>query len=201
MIAASVLYAVAFLLFLLIYVVIYRPLYSHPFPGDMIDLIPAVSTVGLAELERWVSEEMSNLIAQKLTPREQRIAERRRRQMIADRLAPVEANARLILAFTRQQARILRSKPPGPRSERDRLMEQLFECAQYCCLVLNFAKISRMFMPWDTRRLIQFHRQIVMNDVREFLLLFLQLSATYGEYCRENLLAALDVWELAEETR
>ena len=201
MIVASVLYAVAFLVFLLIYFGIYRPLFSHSFPGDMIDVIPAVSTVGLAELGRWVSEEMSSFMAQRLTPREQRMARRRRRKIIADRLAPVEANAKLIFAFTRQQVRILRSKPPGPRSERDRLMEQLFQHAQYCCLLLTFAKASRIFMPWDTHRLIKFHRDIVMNEIRELLLLFLNLSATYGEHYRENLLAALDVWELAEETR
>lgn len=199
MIVAGTVYLVAFLIFLLIYVGIYRPLYSHPFPGEIVDVIPAVSAISLAELERWVSEEMSDIMAQRLTPREQRIARRRRRQVIAERLAPVEANARLLLAFTRHQVRSTRSKPPGPRSERDRLMEVLFERAQYCCLLLTFAKVSRAIMPWDTQRLIKFHREMVMNEVRELLLLFLKLSATYGGHCRENLLAALDVWELAEE--
>lgn len=189
------------LAFVVLYLALYRPLYSHPYPGELLDVIPAVWSMNLAELERWVSEEMSKLLAQKLTPRGQRMAERRRRKMIAERLAPVEANARLILAFTRQQVRVLRSKPLGPRSERDRLIEQLFDRAQYCCLLLNFAKASRIFMPWDTRRLIQFHRKIVTNEVPELLRLFLKLSGTYGEYCRENLLAALDVWELAEEMR
>jgi hypothetical protein len=185
--------------FSLLYFALYRPLYSHPYPGEIVDVIPAVLTINLLELERWVSEEMSDLMAQKLTPREQRKARRRRRQMIADRLAPVEANAKLLLAFTRHQVRSIRSRPPGPRSERDRLMEDLCERAQYCCLLLTFAKASRTFMPWDTQRLITFHREIVRNEVRELLLLFLKLSETYGEYCRENLLAALDVWELAEE--
>jgi hypothetical protein len=194
---ASVLLALAFSL---LYFALYRPLYSHPYPGEIVDVIPAVSTVGLAELERWVSEEMSNLMAQRLTPKEQRMASRRRRHIIADRLVPVEANAKLLLAFARHQVRSMRSKPPGPRSERDRLMEQLFERAQYCCLLLTFAKATRILMPWDTRRLIKFHREIVTNEVRQLLLLFLKLSGTYGEYCRENLLAALDVWELAEET-
>lgn len=185
--------------FSLLYFALYRPLYSHPYPGEIVDVIPAVLTINLLELERWVSEEMSDLMAQKLTPREQRIARRRRRQVIADRLVPVEANARLLLAFTRHQVRSMRSKPPGPRSERDRLMEDLFERSQYCCLLLTFARASRIFMPWDTQRLITFHREIVRNDVRELLLLFLKLGGTYGEYCRDNLLAALDVWELAEE--
>lgn len=194
---------VAFLLLVLalslLYFAIYRPLYCHPFPGEIVDVIPVVSAVSLAELERWVSEEMSDLMAQRLTLREQRLARRRRRRLIAERLAPVEANARLVLAFTRYQVRAIRSKPPGPRSERDQLMEVLFERAQYCCLLLTFAKASRAILPWDTQRLIKFHREMVMNDVRELLLLFLKLSATYGGHCRDNLLAALDVWELAEE--
>lgn len=199
-----IIFFVAFLLLVLalslLYVAVYRPLYSHPFPGEFVDIIPAVSPLSLVELERWVSQEMSDLMAQKLTPREQRIAKRRRRQMISERLAPFEENARLVLAFTRYQVRSTRSKPPGPRSERDRLMEMLFERAQSCCLLLTFAKASRTLLPWDTQRLIKFHREIVMNDVREFLRLLLKLSSTYGEYCRENLLVALDVWELAEET-
>jgi hypothetical protein len=199
MIVACVACLLLALAFSLLYFALYRPLYSHPYPGEIVDVIPAVSTINLLELERWVSEEMSDLMVHKLTPREQRIARRRRRQMIADRLAPVEANARLLLAFTRHQVRSIRSRPPGPRSERDRLMEDLFERSQYSCLLLTFAKASRIFLPWDTRRLINFHREIVTNEVRELLLLFLKLSGTYGEYCRENLLAALDVWELAEE--
>lgn len=184
---------------LVVYFAIYRPLHSHPYPGEIVDVIPAVSSIRLVELERWVSEEMSDLMAQKLTPKELRLAMRRRRQMIAEQLIPVESNARLLLAFTRHQVRSIRSKPPGPRSERDRLMEDLFERAQYCCLLLTFAKASRIVMLWDTQRSIKFHREMVMNEVRELLLLFLKLSATYGEYCRDNLLAALDVWELAEE--
>jgi hypothetical protein len=187
------------LAFSLLYLALYRPLYAHPYPGEIVDVIPAVSTINLSELERWVSEEMSELMAQTLTPRGQRMASRRRRQMIADRLAPVEANAKLLLAFTRHQVRSIRSRPPGPRSERDRLMEDLFERSQYSCLLLTFAKASRLFLPWDTQRLIKFHREIVTNELRELLLLFLKLSGTYGEYCRDNLLAALDVWELAEE--
>lgn len=201
MIVICAAYGVALLIFVLIYFGIYNPLYSHPFPGDIIDVIPVVSTVNLAELERWVSEEMSNLLSETLTPKEQRMAKRRRCKMIAARLVPVEANAKLILAFTRQQVRVLRSKPPGPRSERDRLIEELFERAQYCCLLLTFAKATRILMPWDTRRLIHFHRQVVTNETRQLLFIFVQLSATYGERCRENLLAALDVWELADETR
>jgi len=188
------------LAFLLLYFILYRPLYSQPFPGEMLDVIAAVSNIRLVELERWVSEEMSDLMATKLTPRELRMARRRRRQMIADRLAPVEVNSRLFLAFARQQMKSVRSKPPGPRSERDRLMEELFERSQYCCLLLTFAKASRVFMPWDVQRQIKFHRETVVKEVRELLLLFLKLSATYGECCHDNLLAALDVWELADES-
>jgi hypothetical protein len=78
-------------------------------------------------------------------------------------------------------------------------MEELYERCQYCCMLLAFAKASRIVLAWDTQRLIKFHRAIVMNEIRAMLVLFLRLSATYGERCRENLLMALDVWELAED--
>jgi hypothetical protein len=198
--------------FSLIYFGFYRPLFSHPYPGEFNDVIPAVSNIRLAELERWVSEEMSTLIAGTLSPREQRLARRRRRQMISDRLAPAEANARLCLAFTRPQVRRLRSKPsecryarrhrasgvlPARRSERDRLLEELFERSQHCCLLLILAKVIRM-LPWDRERMIRFHRETVVREIREFLLVFVRFAGTYGDYQRDNLLACLDCWELDE---
>ncbi len=194
--AACVLIVLGFLLF---YFAIYRPLYSHPYPGELVDVIPMVSNVRLVELERLVSEEMSDLMIRTLTPREQRKARRGRRRAISDLLVPVEANARLCLAFTRPEVRLLRSKAPGPRSERDRLMEELFERSQYCCLLLTFAKATRTFLPWDVERMVRFHRETVMEEVRKVMLLFLKLGETYGDYCRENLLVALDAWELEEE--
>lgn len=199
--------------FSLVYFGLYRPLYSDPYPGDLVDMIPAVLNVRLAELERWVSEEMSVLLVGTLSPREQRLARRRRWQMISDRLAPAEANARLCLAFTRPQVKRLRSKPLecrygrrhrangvllARRPERDRLLEDLFEHAQYCCLLLTFAKAIRVFMPWDRERMIRFHRETVVREVREFLLVFLRFAGTYGDYQRDNLLACLDCWELDE---
>jgi hypothetical protein len=199
MIFLSAIYALAGLLFLVIYFGIYRPLYSAPFPGELLDVIPAVAGIRLAELERYVSEEMTVLMAESLTPREQRIARKRRRQVISAGLAPIEADARLCLAFSRPKVRQLRNQPPGPRSERDRLIEDLFEQAQYCCLLLTFAKVSRTLMPWDAGRMITFHREIVLKEVRRLLLVFLQLSGTYGEHHRSNLLACLDCWELDEE--
>lgn len=200
MIVACAAYLVAFVIFLLIYFGFYRPLFCQHFPGEINDLISVVPSIPLVELERWVSEEMSDLMVRKLTPKEQRKARNGRRKMIAERLIPVEMSATLVLAFTRQEVRSIRNRPPGPRSERDRLMESLFERSQHFCLMLTFAKATRLFMPWDTQRLIKFHREMVMNEVRDFLILFLKLSATYGELCRENLIAALDVWELAEES-
>jgi hypothetical protein len=190
-------YLLATIFFLLIYCAIYRPLHSYPYPGELVDVIPAVLNVRLAELERWVSDEMSVLIAGTLSPREQRLARRRRRRVISDRLVPVEGNARLCLAFTRQQMRCLRSKPPGPRSEHDRLLEDLFAHSQYCCLLLTFAKAIRL-LPWDRERMIKFHRETVVREVREFLLVFLKFAATHGDYQRDNLLACLDCWELEE---
>lgn len=193
---------VAFLLlgtfFALVYIALYRPLFSQPYPGQIVDVIPAVANVKLTELERWLSQELSNQIADKLTPREQRIARQQRRRIIGDRLAPVEANARLCLASLRPEVRMLRRKQPGPRSERDRLTESLFERSEYCCLLLTFARVSRVLMPWDVDRMITFHRDVVLQEVRQFLLAFLRLAGAYGEHRRENLLASLDCWELDE---
>ncbi|HXC43703.1 MAG TPA: hypothetical protein VNY51_09305 [Candidatus Dormibacteraeota bacterium] len=191
--------------FLLLYFGLYRPLYSHPYPGELADVISAVSNVRLVELERLVSEEMSARIAETLSPREQRLAKRNRSRAISDRLAPIEANASLCVAFARPQVRLLRRTRQGPkacrmrsRSERDRLLEELFKLAQDCCLLLIFAKAIRIFMPWDRERMIRFHRETVLPEVRDFLLVFLQYAATFGDYQRENLLAWLDCWELDE---
>ncbi len=207
-------YLLLILFFSVIYFGVYRPLHSHPYPGELVDVIPAVLNVRLVELERYVSEEMSALIAETLSPREQRLARRRRRQMISDRLAPAETNARLCVAFARPLVRRLQSKPPECRSrrrhhrasgevparssERDRLLEELFARSQYCCLLLTFAKAIRMFMPWERERMIRFHRETVVREVREFLLVFLRFAGTYGDYQRDNLLACLDCWELDE---
>jgi hypothetical protein len=185
--------------FAVVYLAIYRPLFSQPYPGEILDTIGVVANVRLTELELWVSKEMSDRITERLTPREQRIARRERRKIIAERLAPAESNARLCLASIGPEVRMLRGKPAGPRSERDRLMEELFEQAQYCCLLLTFAKVSRTLLPWDVDRMIRFHREVVLQEVRQLLLVFLRLTETYGHHYRENLLACLDCWELDEE--
>ena len=187
------------LVFLLVYLAIYRPLHSRAYPGEIVDAIPAVANVKLRELERWVSQELNDQIAERLTPREQRIARRELRKVIAERLAPAEANARLCLAAVRPEVRMLRGKPAGPRSERERLLEDLFEQSQYCCLLLTFAKASRTLLPWDVERMIRFHRDVVVIEVRQLFLLFLRLTSTYGDHHRSNLLACLDCWELDEE--
>jgi len=191
--------------FLLLYFWIYRPLYSRAFPGELADVISAVLNVKLVELERMVSEEMSTLIAETLSPREQRLAKRNRSRAISDRLAPIEANASLCVAFTRPQVRLLRNKRPGPQScrrrsqsERDRLLEELFKLSQDCCLLLIFVKAIRVLMPWDRERMIRFHRETVLPEVREFLRVFVEYAGTFGDCQRENLLAWLDCWELDE---
>lgn len=198
-------YLLVILLFALFYYTVYCPLYSHPCPGELTDVISAVSNVRLVELERLVSEEMSTLIAETLSPREQRLAKRNRSRMISDRLAPVEANASLCVAFARPQVRLLRRKRLGPKacrrraqSERDRLLEELFKHSQDCCLLLIFAKAIRMFMPWDRERMVRFHRETVLPEVRDFLRVFLQYAGTFGDCQRENLLTWLDCWELDE---
>jgi hypothetical protein len=191
--------------FLLLYFWLYRPLYSHPYPGELADVISTVSSVRLVELERMVSEEMSARIAETLSPKEQRLAKRNRSRAISDRLAPVEANASLCVAFTRPQVRLLRKKGPGrqacrrrSQSERDRLLEELFKLSQDCCLLLIFAKAIRVFMPWDRERMIRFHRETVLPEVRDFLRVFVEYAGTFGDCQRENLLTWLDCWELDE---
>jgi hypothetical protein len=198
---AAYLFLISF--FSLIYFGFYRPLFSHPYPGELADVISSVSSVRLVELERVVSEEMSARIAETLSPREQRLARRRRPQAISDRLAPVEANARLCVAFTRPQVRLLRKKGPRrqacrrrSRPERDRLLEELFKLSQDICLLLIFAKAVRVLMPWDRERMIRFHRETVLPEVRDFLCVFVQYAGTFGDCQRENLLTWLDCWEL-----
>ena len=199
MIVPCIAFVLVGIFFSVAYLAFYRPLHSRPYPGQILDVIPVVANVNLAELERWVSQEMSDQISERLTPREQRLARRERRKVIAEKLAPAEANARLCLASIRPEMRMIRGKPAGPRSERDRLTEDLFEQAQYCCLLLTFAKISRTLLPWDVERMVKFHRDVVLQEVRQLFLVFLRLTETYGEHHKSNLLACLDCWELDEE--
>jgi hypothetical protein len=162
-------------------------------------VIPVVSKVRLTELERWVSEEMTEHIATRLSLQEQRAIRRRRPRAIGERLAPFEANARLCLAFAKPQMRVLRRKPPGPRAERDRLTEELFERSKYCCQLLAFAKAVRTLMPWDSERMLQFHREVVVVELRELLRAFLKLAGSHAVYHRDALLNYLECWELSEE--
>lgn len=142
---------------------------------------------------------MTQLIRTTLSPKEQRLITRRRPRMIGWELEPFEANARLVLAFARPQMRVLRRKQPGPRSERDRLIEELFERSKYCCLLLIFAKVTRIFMRWDRERMLRFHRETVLMELRDMLAALLRLAGTYAEHYQDNLLAWLDCWELSEE--
>ena len=200
MIAPCAAYLVALFLFLLIYFGIYRPLFSCPYPGEIGDLIAAVQNVRFAELDRLLSEEMSDLMSRSLSPRDQRKARRRLRHAISIRMAAIEADVHLCLAFTRHEVLALRRKAPGPRTERDRLLEDVFEKAQSCSLVLAFAKANRVFLPWDQQRLLKFHRETVMEEVRELVRGFVKLSATYGEHRCENLIVALDAWDVIEDS-
>jgi hypothetical protein len=194
-----VLYLVASVIFLLIYICIYRPLFSHADPGGIGDVIAITQNLRLQELERLVSTEMTYLISRELSAKRQKKASRERCRAISDRLVPVEADVRLYLAFTRRKAMEIRRKDPAMYTDREWLLQEVFEKAQSCCLVLTFAKASRMFMPWDVQRFLEFHRETVMQETRELMVLFLKLSETYGDHHRENLLAALDAWDLAEE--
>lgn len=187
------------LAFLLVHAVIYRPLFSRHYPGEFVDIVRAVSAVRLTELQNLVSKEMTELIRTRLSPKEQRLITRRRPRMIGWQLEPFEANARLLLAFSRPQMRVLRRKSPGPRSERERLIEELFDRSKHCCLLLIFAKIARILMRWDGERLIRFHRETVVVELRAMLAALLRLAGTYAEHYQDNLLAWLDCWELSED--
>lgn len=193
-----VLYLVAGAIFLLIYLAVYRPLFSHPDPGEIGELIAVLQNVRLQELDRLLSDEMSNLISHDLTLSEQRTARRERRLAISARLDPIEMNVRLCLTFTRRKAMDVRGNDPEAFTEREWLLQHVFEKAQSCSLILTFAKASRFLVPWDVKRFLRFHREI-MHEIRELIILFVKLSETYGEHHRENLLAALDCWELVDE--
>lgn len=194
-----VLYLVAGAIFLLIYFAVYRPLFSHPDAGDIGDVIAVVQNVRLQELDRLLSEEMSQLMLRDLTPSEQRRARRERRLAISARLKPIELDVRLCLAFTRSKAMEIRGNDPEAFTDRQWLLQHVFEKAQSCSLILTFAKASRFLVPWDVQRFLTFHREI-MHEIRELLVLFVKLSETYGDHHRDNLLAALDAWELVDES-
>lgn len=193
-------YLVAAAVFLLIYVGVYRPLFPKRDPGDIGDVIAVVQNVRLQELERLLSDEMSRLMWRDLTESEQRRVQRERGRAIAARLEPLTTNVRLCLAFTRKRAMEIRGTDPGAFTEREWLLQHTFQKAQSCSLLLTFAKATRLLMPWDVQRFLKFHRETVMHETREVMVLFVKLSETYGEHHRENLLAALDAWELIDES-
>jgi hypothetical protein len=193
-------YLFAATVFLVIYLGVYRPLFPFRDPGKIGDVIAAVQTVRLQELERLLSDEMSTLMSRDLTPSEQRRAQRERRRAISARLEPLTTNVRLCLAFTRKKAMEIRGTDPEAFTEREWLLQHAFQKAQSCSLLLAFAKATRLLMPWDVQRFLKFHRETVIHEIREVMVLFVKLSETYGEHHRENLLAAMDAWELIDES-
>jgi len=193
-------YLIGVMVFLLIYLGVYRPLFSHRDPGDIGDVIAAVHNVRLQELDRLLSDEMSELMAHSLTPSKQRRAQRGRRLAISARLKPIEMDVRLCLAFSQRRAMEIRGNDPEAFTDRQWLLQEVFERAQSCSLLLTFAKATRCLVPWDVQRLLLFHRETVMHEVRELMVLFVRLSETYGEHHRDNLLAALDAWDLIDES-
>lgn len=193
-------YVAAAAVFLVIYLGVYRPLFPHRDPGDIGDVIAVVQSVRLQELERLLSDEMSELMSRGLTESEQRRAQRERRRAVSARLEPLTINVRLCLAFTREKVADIRGVDPEAFTERQWLLQHALQKAQSCSLLLTFAKATRLLMPWDVQRFLKFHRETVMHEIRELMVLFVRLSGTYGEHHRENLLAALDAWELVDES-
>ena len=193
-------YLIAGGIFVLLYLAIYRPLFSHRDPGEIGDVIAVVQNVRLQELDRLLSDEMSELMSRSVIPTKQRRAQRERRLAISARLKPIEIDVKLCLAFTEKRAMQIRGNDPASFTDREWLLQEVFDRAQSCSLVLTFAKATRFLVPWDVQRLLLFHRETVMHEVRELMVLFVRLSETYGEHHRDNLLAALDAWDLIDES-
>jgi hypothetical protein len=181
-----------------IYFAFYLPLLSEPYPGGIAEVVRGVRNVKLVELRHLVSQEMTEQIAQYCEWERKKLT-RWRPKAIAERLEPAEANVRLCLAFARWEFRKIRKKPAGPRSEQERLIEELYRQAQVCSMALMFAKVIRVLAFWDTERLIRFHREVVLDELRACLFVLLQVAGTYGRHHRENMLAWLDCWELDDD--
>lgn len=181
-----------------VYFAFYLPLASEPNPGDIAEVVRLVQNVKLIELKHLVSQEMTDQIAQHCEWERKKLT-RWRPGAIAERLEPAEANVRLCLAFARWEFRRIRRKPPGPRSELEQLIAELHRQAQSCSMVLMFAKVSRVLAFWDTERLIRFHREVVLEEVRACLFILLQVADSYGKHHRENMMTWIDCWELDED--
>lgn len=194
---------------LVAYIAIYRLVVARA-PRQIGDLIAVVQQVKLHELENLLSLEMNDLMMQRLTRKELRSAEQDLWNMVSARMKALEADVRLILAFTQRQVALFDAEPLTHDDERRELLQGILHKAKLCFFVMLLAaakrrmlmlrRWSRGMLYWNTRSLAVLHRETVIREFKQLALLFLRLCESYGQHHSENLLAALDSWDLAEES-
>jgi hypothetical protein len=190
------------------YICIYRFTVVHA-PHEIGDLIAVVQDVKLRELDNLLSLEMNDLMLNRLTRKQLRTAEQQLWNMVSARMKALENDVRLILAFTQRQVALFDADPLAYDEERRELLQGILHKAKLCFFVmllasmkrrlLLFSRLSLGVLHWNTRNLAVLHRETVITEFKQLALLFLRLCETYGQHHSENLLAALDTWELAEE--
>jgi hypothetical protein len=196
------------LVLLVAYIGIYRLVVARA-PHKIGDLIALMQQVKLHELENLLSLEMNDLMMHRLNRSELRSAEQELWNMVSTRMKALEADARLILAFTQRQVALFDTEPLTHNDERRELLQGILHKAKLCFFVMLLAATKRKMLMlrrwshgmlyWNTRNLAVLHRETVIREFKQLALLFLQLCETYGQHHSENLLAALDSWDLAEE--
>lgn len=193
---------------LVAYTAIYRLVVARA-PREIGDLIAVVQDVKLHELDHLLSLEMNELMMHRLNRKELRSAEQELWNMVSARMKALERDARLILAFTQRQVARFDAEPLTHDDERRELLQGILHKAKLCFFIMLLAALKRKMLTlsrwshgmlyWNTRNLAVLHRETVIREFKELALLFLQLCETYGQHHGENLLAALDTWDLAEE--
>lgn len=189
-----------------LYIAIYRFMIAHA-PREIGDLISIVQDVKLRELDNLLSLEMSELMLQRLTRRELHSAEHELWNAVSARMKALENDVRLILAFTQRQVALLDADPLAQDEERRELLHGVLQKAKLCFFVMILAALKRRILlfsrwsygtlHWNTRKLAVLHRETVISEFRQLATLFLKLCDSYGPHHSDNLLAALDTWDLA----
>jgi hypothetical protein len=189
-----------------LYIAIYRSMIAHA-PREIGDLISIVEDVKLRELDNLLSLEMSELMLQRLTRRELNSAEHELWNAVSARMKALENDVRLILAFTQRQVALLNADPLAQDEEHRELLHGVLQKAKLCFFVMILAALKRKTLllsrwsygtlHWNTRKLAVLHRETVINEFRQLAILCLKLCDSYGPHHSDNLLAALDTWDLA----
>jgi len=203
-----IVFYVTILVLLVAYISVYRVVVARA-PHEIGDLIAVVQEVKLHELDKLLSLEMNDLMMHRLNREELRSAEQALWNMVSARMKALEVDVRLILAFTQRQVALFDAEPLTHDDERRELLQGILHRAKLCFFVMVLAALKRKMLMlrrwshgklyWNTRNLAVLHRETVIREFKQLALLFLQLCETYGQHHSENLLAALDTWDLAEE--